>query len=54
MVEDKGLDEEVADRIQKYVCLNGGIDLVQKLSEDEKLMGNEMAKKGSESSTKRL
>eukprot|EP00039_Didymoeca_costata_P032945 m.40028 g.40028 ORF g.40028 m.40028 type:complete len:512 (-) comp9618_c1_seq1:98-1633(-) len=48
MVEDKGLDEEVADRIQKYVCLNGGIDLVQRLSEDEKLMGNEMAKKGVE------
>lgn len=46
MTEEKGLDEEVADRIGEYVVQKGGRDLLQKLQKDEKLMANESAKAG--------
>ncbi|XP_062504487.1 histidine--tRNA ligase, cytoplasmic-like isoform X2 [Corticium candelabrum] len=43
MVEGKGLDPVVADRIGSYVKLSGGRDLVAKLMEDEKLMNEKAA-----------
>ncbi len=48
MVEDKGLDREVADKIEDYVTLKGGRDLLDKLKADERLMGNANAKAGIE------
>ncbi|RJE23665.1 histidyl-tRNA synthetase [Aspergillus sclerotialis] len=48
MVEEKGLDGDVADRIEKYVMLKGGRDLLDTLLKDETLMGNESAKAGLE------
>lgn len=53
MVELKGLEEPVADRIWEYVQLKGGkgdsqsaVDLLTQLKSDEKLMANEKAKTG--------
>lgn len=48
MVEEKGLSPEQADKIGEYVQLNGGIDLVDKLLEDEKLKAVPSAIKGLE------
>ena len=48
MVEEKGLDEKVADTIEEYVMLKGGRDLLEKLKADERLMGNANAKAGIE------
>jgi len=62
MVEAKGLAPEVADQIHEYVRLTGPLspaffphvdmtgahELLDKLKEDTKLMGNESAKKGLE------
>lgn len=48
MVETKGLDGEVADRIETYVTRKGSRDLLEELKKDEKLMANEKAKKGVE------
>lgn len=48
MVETKGLDEAVADKIQKYVTRKGGKDLLEELKKDEALMANAKAKKGVE------
>ena len=48
MVEEKGLPSEVADRIGQYVKLNGGIDLVEKLKKDARLVAVESAKSGLE------
>ncbi|KAI1195566.1 histidyl-tRNA mitochondrial precursor [Nemania serpens] len=47
MVEDKGLAEETADRIGKYVALNGNmVKMLELLQSDEALSGNEMAQAG--------
>ena len=53
MVEVKGLDGEVADRIEKYVTMKGGrgdsqsaASLLQTLKADEQLMANTKAKEG--------
>lgn len=46
MVEEKGLDGEVADRIEKYVNLKGGRDLLNSLLQDEALVANASAKAG--------
>lgn len=46
MVEEKGLDGEVADRIEKYVNLKGGRDLLDSLLQDEALVANASAKAG--------
>lgn len=53
MVEQKGLDEAVADKIQKYVTMKGGkgdsqtaAQLLTTLKEDADLMANEKAKEG--------
>ncbi|KAK5108847.1 hypothetical protein LTR62_007737 [Meristemomyces frigidus] len=46
MVEEKGLAEDVADRIGEYVVLKGGVDLLERLQKDERLSTNESAKAG--------
>ncbi|KAK7394078.1 Cytoplasmic and mitochondrial histidine tRNA synthetase [Neonectria punicea] len=46
MVSEKGLDEEVADRIGEWVILKGKHDLLEKLRNNEKLAANESMKKG--------
>lgn len=37
MIDEKGLDEATADKIGEYVRLSGGVELVEKLMNDEKL-----------------
>ncbi|BFZ61999.1 Cytoplasmic and mitochondrial histidine tRNA synthetase [Saitoella coloradoensis] len=46
MVQEKGLDEAVADRIGEYVQLKGGRDLLEKLQADEKLQANKSGAAG--------
>lgn len=46
MVDEKGLAEEVADKIGEWVVLKGGKDLLEKLQKDESLSANESMKKG--------
>jgi len=48
MIEEKGLEAEVADRIGEYVRLNGGSELVEKLLQDDKLKAVPAAMKGLE------
>lgn len=48
MVEEKGLEEEVADKIETYVNQKGGRDLLESLLKDEALLANESAKQGLE------
>lgn len=46
MVDEKGLSEEVADKIGEWVVLKGGKDLLEKLQKDESLSANESMKQG--------
>lgn len=46
MVEEKGLPEEVADKIGEWVVLKGGEDLLERLQNDESLSANESMKQG--------
>jgi histidyl-tRNA synthetase len=46
MVEIKGLEEGVADRIYGYVRLNGGRELLEKLKADTNLQGNVSCQQG--------
>lgn len=46
MVQEKGLDAEVADKIGDFVKLNGGQDLVQSLLSNETLCANPVALEG--------
>jgi histidyl-tRNA synthetase len=48
MVEDKGLDGEIADKIWSYAQLKGGKEIVTKLQEMPELQANESAKQGLE------
>ncbi|EAT46782.1 AAEL002048-PA [Aedes aegypti] len=48
MMDEKGLDGEIADRIGEYVRMNGGAELVDKLAEDEKLKNIKSAIEGIE------
>ncbi|KAJ5169757.1 uncharacterized protein N7500_002540 [Penicillium coprophilum] len=48
MVNDKGLDPEVADRIEKYVMHKGSRELLDSLLKDETLIANASAKAGLE------
>ncbi|KAE8445035.1 Cytoplasmic and mitochondrial histidine tRNA synthetase, partial [Mollisiaceae sp. DMI_Dod_QoI] len=48
MTEEKGLAEEVADKIGEYVVLKGQKDLLTKLLADEKLAANPSMKAGME------
>ena len=46
MVVDKGLAEDVADRIGEYVKLKGGRDLLEKLKADAVMSGHAVASQG--------
>lgn len=46
MTEEKGLPEDVADKIGAYVKLKGGRDLLETLSKDENLTKNASASAG--------
>ena len=46
MVETKGLDEAVAERIHSYVQLKGGRDLLEKLKADTNLQENDSCRQG--------
>ncbi|KAJ5082741.1 hypothetical protein N7532_011784 [Penicillium argentinense] len=46
MVDEKGLDGAVADRIETYVMHKGGRELLDRLMKDETLNANESAKAG--------
>lgn len=48
MVDEKGLDGEVADRIEKYVMNKGSRELLESLLKDEALNANPSAKAGLE------
>lgn len=48
MIDEKGLDETTADKIGKYVQLSGGVDLVDKLLQNEHLIKSPSATKGLE------
>ncbi|RMZ79475.1 hypothetical protein DV738_g3339, partial [Chaetothyriales sp. CBS 135597] len=48
MVETKGLDPAVADKIQTYVTRKGGKELLESLRSDKELMANPKASKGVE------
>ncbi|KAF7116677.1 hypothetical protein CNMCM5793_005169 [Aspergillus hiratsukae] len=48
MVEEKGLDGEVADKIEQYVAGKGTRDLLESLWKDESLIANASAKAGLE------
>lgn len=48
MVEEKGLEGNVADRIEGYVTRKGGRKLLEELKKDEELMANASAKAGVE------
>ena len=41
MIEEKGLDPEVADKIGEYVQKKGGKELLDELLQDETLISNE-------------
>ncbi|KAJ3339681.1 Cytoplasmic and mitochondrial histidine tRNA synthetase [Gonapodya sp. JEL0774] len=48
MVEEKGLDPAVADRIEKYVGLSGGSDVLEKLEANAEFMASERSRQGVE------
>lgn len=48
MVEEKGLDGAIADKIGEYVKLKGSTELLEKLISDSFLTKNKRAKKGLE------
>lgn len=48
MVDEKGLDAAVADKIEKYVSKKGRKDLLEELLKDEELMANAAAIQGIE------
>lgn len=49
MVEEKGLDESSADKIETYVSRAGGVELIAELRKDTELMKHESMVKGLES-----
>lgn len=48
MIDEKGLSEDVADKIGAYVVLNGKTELVNKLLQDEQLIKSKSAVEGLE------
>ena len=48
MVEEKGLDGSIADKIGEYVKLKGSTELLEKLISDSFLTKNKRAKEGLE------
>lgn len=49
IVEEKGLDEAIADKIGTYVSKSGGVELIEELRKDEQLMKQKAAVHGLES-----
>ncbi|TKS71982.1 Histidine--tRNA ligase, cytoplasmic [Collichthys lucidus] len=43
MVNEKGLSEEVADQIGEYVSMQGGMDLAERLLQDQKMSQSKLA-----------
>uniref|UniRef100_A0A8D3CI36 histidine--tRNA ligase n=1 Tax=Scophthalmus maximus TaxID=52904 RepID=A0A8D3CI36_SCOMX len=43
MVKEKGLSEEVADQIGEYVSMQGGMDLAERLLQDQKMLQSKQA-----------
>lgn len=48
MIDEKGLDDETADKIGEYVRMSGGLELIEKLVQDSKLTAVSSAVKGLE------
>lgn len=48
LVEEKGLDESIAERIGTYVSRSGGVELIEELRNDTDLMKHESVVKGLE------
>lgn len=48
MINEKGLEEAKADKIGEFVCLHGGIELVEQLLQDPRLMNVKAAVEGLE------
>lgn len=46
MIDEKGLDPLIADKIGSYVVLKGSTNLLDKLLQDPELSGNKRAKEG--------
>lgn len=49
MINEKELDEHVADKVGKYVSMSGGIELIAELKKDQELMKQPAAVQGLES-----
>lgn len=49
MIEEKGLDEHIADKIGNYVSQSGGIELIAELRKDKELMRQSAAVQGLDS-----
>lgn len=46
MIDEKGLSPDVADRIGEYVQMNGGIEIIDQLLADERLVQSSSARNG--------
>ncbi|EFN84523.1 Histidyl-tRNA synthetase, cytoplasmic [Harpegnathos saltator] len=49
MIEEKGLDEHIADKVGKYVSQSGGMELITELKKDKDLMKQSSAVQGLDS-----
>lgn len=49
MVEEKGLDEHIADKVGRYVSLSGGMELIAELKKDKDLIKQSVAVQGLDS-----
>ncbi|GAB1869650.1 histidine--tRNA ligase [Camponotus japonicus] len=49
MIEEKGLDEHIADKIGNYVSQSGGVELITELKKDKELMRQSAAVQGLDS-----
>ncbi|XP_070163005.1 histidine--tRNA ligase, cytoplasmic [Polyergus mexicanus] len=49
MIDEKGLDEHIADKVGSYVSQSGGIELIAKLRKDKELMRQSAAVQGLDS-----
>ncbi|XP_053320139.1 histidine--tRNA ligase, cytoplasmic-like [Spea bombifrons] len=46
LIEDKKLSPEIVDQIGEYIRLNGGVELIEQLCKDPKLLQNNVAMEG--------
>lgn len=49
MIDEKGLDEHIADKVGKYVSKSGGVELIAELRKDKDLMKQSAAVQGLDS-----